>query len=480
MSRQSPGAPPPDDSDATALAEAVRHGTVSAADLMRASLEQARDDPFDAISHLDAESGMAAAEAFDAGFAAGDPAFRNAPFAGLPFLAKDLGNPAAGLSIHAGSRAIAQRVAAADEDSVLFRRFRTSGLIPFGTTAVPAFGLSLTCEPETGPPTRNPWDPQRSAGGSSGGAAAAVASGMVALAHATDAAGSTRVPAACCGLVGLKASRGAISNAPAFSNHIMGITSELVLARSVRDVRNALVAVSGHSVGPYGDPVSRGVPVRTARIAVVDTAPTGLGLEQAEAVRDCAARLEAFGHSLVETDIAHLDTLADGAARTVRTILTVSLAGWLESLRIGDREVSPVAAATVREGRRLSAVDLFATDVTAARIAHGCWQLFETADAIVMPMLGGPPPPVGAMSTDHGNTDLLWRQMAEIAPRAPLANIAGLPALSLPHGVDADGLPLSVQLIGPIGADLLLLDLAQHLEADLPWTYPHPIAGAPA
>ena len=472
--------PAPPAADATALAEAVRHGAVSARDLMRASIERARSDPFGAVSHLDAGLGLAAAEAFDARFAADEPEARHAPFAGLPFLAKDLGNPAAGLPVHGGASAVAARVPAEADDSVIFERFRASGLLPFGTTAVPAFGLSLTCEPETGPPVRNPWAPQRSPGGSSGGAAAAVAAGIVALAHATDAAGSIRVPAACCGLVGLKPSRGMTSNAPAFSNHIMGITGELVLARSVRDVRNALVAVSGHGLGPYGDPNLAGVPVKGLRIAMVDTAPTPLGPQQAETISRLAALLKAQGHRITEIDVALLDQLSNDAARITRTLLTVSLTNWLEILGIGDSEVSPLVAATAEEGRGLSAVDLFTADIAAARTAHGCWWLFETADLVLMPMLGGSPPTIGSIPTDHRDTDRLWQQMAEIAPRAPLANVAGLPALSLPHGVDADGLPLSVQLIGPIGADLLLLDLAQHIEEAAPWRYPRPIAGAPA
>ncbi len=480
MPSQSHNDPSPAGLDATALAEAVRHGVVSAPELMRASIERARQDPLGALCHLDPDMGMAAADTFEAHFSTDDPAARNAPFAGLPFLAKDLGNPAKGLPVQAGSKAVAERVSPEAEDSLLFSRFRAAGLLPFGTTAVPAFGLSLTCEPETGPPARNPWDPTLSPGGSSGGAAVAVASGIVALAHATDAAGSTRVPAACCGLVGLKPSRGLVPNAPDFRNHIMGITGELVLARSVRDVRNALTAVSGHAVGPYGDPNLTGIPVKGLRIAVVDTAPTALGAEQADAVRRCAALLKTQGHRIVDTDVATLNRLADDAAHIVRMILTASMTSWLEVLQIGDNDVSPLVAATVGEGRRLSATDLFVADVNAARTAHGCWQLFQTADLILMPMLGGPPPAIGSMPADHRNTDRFWEHMAEIAPRTTLANIAGLPALSLPHGTDSNGLPLAVQLVGPIGSDLLLLDLAQHIEAAAPWSYPAAIAGAPA
>ncbi|MCR9139649.1 MAG: amidase family protein [Alphaproteobacteria bacterium] len=465
--------------DATAIAEAVRHGEISATHLMKASIERARQDPHGALCHLDADMGMAAAVAFDDRHSASDTTARGAPFAGIPFLAKDLGNGAKGLPVHAGSGAMAKRVSPAAQDSALFRRFKNAGLMPFGVTGVPPFGLALTCEPDNGPPVRNPWNPDYSPGGSSGGAASAVASGIVAIAHATDAAGSIRVPAACCGLVGLKPSRGMTSNAPDFSNHLMGATGELVLARSVRDIRAALVSVCGHTSGPYGDITLSGVPVKGLRIAVVDTAQTPLGEEQAQAVRDTASLLEDHGHTIVGMDVAELDHLSSQASGIVRTILTVSLANWLETLGIANREVVALAAATAEEGRRLSAMELFVADGNAARIAHGCWQLFGGLDLILMPMLGAGTPKVGSMPVDRRNTNKHWKRMEEIAPRAALANIAGIPALSVPRGLDEHGMPLAVQLIGPIGADLLLLDVAQQIEAASPWAHRHPIAGAP-
>ncbi len=465
--------------DATALGEAVRHGAVSAAELMDASITAAGNDSFGALCHLDADMGRAAAAAFDKAIAADDPSARGAPFAGVPFLAKDLGNAARGLPVHAGSPAVAARVSPASEDSLLFKRFRDAGLVPFGVTTVGEFALSLTSQPAGGPPAKNPWNPEYSAGGSSGGAAAAVSSGIVALAHGTDAAGSIRVPAAGCGLVGLKPSRGMTSNAPEFSNHLMGIAGELALARSVRDIRAALVSVTGHTMGPYGDITLSGVPVKGLRVAMVDTVPTPLGEEQAEAVRTTASLLTDHGHTIVETDIAALDALSQRASSIGRTMLTVSLAGWLDALGIADSEVGALVATTAGEGRRLSATELLAADVDAASIAHGCWQLFSGVDLIVMPMLGGGAPKLGAMPTDHRDIDAHWSRMEEIAPRAILANIAGIPALSLPRGLDRDGMPLAVQLIGPIGADLLLLDVAQQIEAAAPWSYPHPLAGAP-
>ncbi|MCP4319660.1 MAG: amidase [Hyphomicrobiales bacterium] len=464
--------------DATALAEAVRHGDTSAVALMEASIGRAQSDPHGAICHLDPQMGLDAAKLFDKRLASSDPEARKAPFAGVPFLAKDLSNTARGLPVHAGSKALAKRVGPTEADSLIFQRFRQAGLLPFGVTTTPEFGLALTSEPPGGPVARNPWNPDFSPGGSSGGAAGAVASGIVALAHASDAAGSIRVPAACCGLVGLKPSRGMTSNAPDFGNHLMGITGELVLARSVRDIRAALVAVSGHTMGPYGEVTLSGVPVKGMRIGIVDAVPGNTGTEQAEAVRSIASLLQEQGHTIVDVDTSALNALAEAADGIVSTILSVSHATWLDEFEIPDREISPIAAEVAKAGRAISGPALFLAGETAARVAYGCWKLFENIDAIAMPMLAGPPPKVGAMPPDRTDTDALWEQMATIAPRTALANTAGIPALSLPRGLDTSGLPLSVQMIGPIGADLLLLDIAQNLEASAPWHYPADIAGA--
>ncbi|MCY6383627.1 amidase [Hoeflea prorocentri] len=467
-------------SDATALAEAVRHGELSATALMEASIERAQSDPFGCICHLNIQMGRNAAAAFDKRLAEGDPAAVNAPFAGLPFLAKDLGNGAKGLPVYAGSKALAKRLGPEEHDSLTFERFRQAGLLPYGVTTTPEFGLALTSEPPGGPVARNPWNTEYSPGGSSGGAAAAVASGIVAMAHATDAAGSIRIPAACCGLVGLKPSRGLTSNAPDFGNHLMGITGDLVLARSVRDVRLALVAISGHTMGPYGELSLSGVPVKGLNLGLVDKMKWPLAGDQAEAVRAAASRLEERGHTIVDLCEDTLDTLAETADRIVRTMLSVALAGWFDALSIAEDEVTPIAAAVAQEGRGLPATDLFQAEADAAGLAYACWKLFDGIDAIIMPTLAGPPPKVGAMSLDKTDTNTFWDQMTSIAPRAALANAAGLPALSLPHGRSTSGLPLSLQLVGPIGSDLLLLDIARELEVASRWTYPADIAGTNA
>lgn len=239
--------------DATSLAEAIRTGRLTALEAMEASLAAAgRWAETGAIVHLDPTLGRAAAENADHRLRR-LPNAQAAPFIGVPSLAKDLGGPFAGLPVAAGSN-MCERSAAVAADSDLAARLRAAGLCFFGLTTVPEMGLSLASEPLTGPVCRNPLATDRTPGGSSGGAAAAVAAGIVAIAHATDAGGSIRVPAACCGLFGLKASRGVMPAGPSFGNHLGGIASELALCRSARDLATIFEAAAGHARGPFADP----------------------------------------------------------------------------------------------------------------------------------------------------------------------------------------------------------------------------------
>ena len=208
--------------DGLALAAAIASGGMNARAALEASLARAAETQANGALHYVApELGRAQADGWDERPSRGG---RRAPFAGVPFLMKNLGSPARGLPVTLGSLAVP--AIAEPEDSDLAARFRGAGLIPYGVTTVPEFGLALSSEPPGGPCARNPYDPSRTPGGSSGGAAAAVADGIVALAHATDAGGSIRVPAACCGLVGLKPTRGATPGGPGFGNHLGGVASE--------------------------------------------------------------------------------------------------------------------------------------------------------------------------------------------------------------------------------------------------------------
>jgi amidase len=452
---------PPDASvqDATSLAAAIASGQTTAPVVMEAALAAASASNLGAIAHLDAAMGRAGAIVPGSG-----------PFAGVPFLGKDLGSAARGLPVAAGSSALRRRVGAPGQDSALFARFRAGGLVPFGLTTVPEFGLALTSDP-----ARNPFDPNLSPGGSSGGAAAVVAAGIVAIAHATDAAGSIRMPAACCGLVGLKPSRGAVPGGPDFNNHLMGLASELVVARSVRDVVTAFRMAAGQARGPSGDvaPVPFPLPLRVALCL-----PDRCGPAQKAAAQRAAKALQSLGAQV--DDQPAPDAEGAAAARIARVILTASMAEWMGALGIADDEISPLSAAVTVEGRAMTAATLFAASREMAQLSHRVWAMFDRVDILVSPVLAGSPPAVGAFDMSRGDPDAHFAQMEVTAPNAALANVAGCPALVLPFGTDEAGLPVGVQLMGAIGSDLALLSWGERLAGLAPpLRFPSAIAGHP-
>jgi amidase len=449
--------------DATALAGAIRAGRVDPGALAAAVGAAARArSTLGAVVTLFDEGKMEAA--IREGVASGGP------FAGVPLLAKDLGAPAAGLRQGVGSEALRTRLPAADRagEGRLMRHFRAAGLAPVGLSTVPEFGFALSSEPPGGPVARNPFDETRTPGGSSGGAAAAVASGIVALAHGTDAAGSIRVPAACCGLWGLKPSRGAEAAGPIFANHLMGIASEGVLARSLRDVVTAFEATR----------------VTRAEADLPATPCIGLALSErcsavdAGAAHGIAGMLHNAGCKIVE--IAAPDALGCAVHALIGQILAVALATGLDALGIPDDEISPLATANRARGRSFSGTEVFAMTNRLAELSDATHRaLFSDCDVVLAPILSGPPPPIGSFPTDHTDIDAHLAKMEAMAPNAALANLAGLPALAIPAGM-AEGLPVGVQLIGPPQSDRALLSLAAKIAPELPPVpYPYAIAGLP-
>lgn len=443
--------------DATSLAAAIASGQTTARAVMEAALQRAAElEHLGLIGRLEPELGERQVHAYP-----------NIAFHGVPFLGKDLGSGAAGLTPCAGSLALRKRLPEIKEDSELFNRFRASGLVPFGLTTVPEFGLSLTSDP-----ARNPWNENLTPGGSSGGAAGAVAAGIVAMAHATDAAGSIRVPAACCGLVGLKPSRGASVGGPLFGNYLMGIASEFVLARSVRDI----ATLYDHALWGRGDAApAEGLFPQHPRIGLA--IPDRCGPDQIRAVRAAAEALVVARCTL--TVIRSPDALGARASALARLILSVSLAEWLDGLGVDLDEVSPLAAAVASEGRKVPATKLFAASREMMQLSHELSHFMRGQTLILSPVLSGPPPFVGHFDMKTTDVSAHFARMGAMAPNAALANIAGLPALALPFGM-AGGMPVGVQLMGPLGSDRHLLRIGARLEKLAPkLTFPYAIAGHP-
>ncbi|WP_370675903.1 amidase [Pleomorphomonas sp. PLEO] len=468
--------------DATALAEAIRTGRLTASEAMAASLAAAasRSD-LGALCHIDADLGRREAAAADEEHRTDPDRFSSRPFGGVPTLAKDLGGPFAGLPVVAGSRLFARhRPDAADSD--LGGRFRVAGLLPFGLTTAPEFGLSLASEPEIGPLARNPLDSMRTPGGSSGGAAAAVAAGIVAIAHATDAGGSIRVPAACCGLVGLKPSRGVMPAGPAFGNHLGGIASELCVSRSVRDSASLLSVVAGKTRGPFAD-VSLAEP-KAGPLKIALLSETGPDFpttpERSVAIEAAGRFLEASGHRLVPIAWSDVATMASASARLFYDLVATNLAALSETDGIDISLTEPMTQAFAKRGRALSAAAFWRSQTAGVLVSRNLWRLFDRVDVLLAPMLATAPPPIASFPSDHDDTDLHLNRMISLAPLATLGNISGFPALTMPFGADADGLPLPVQMFAPLGADRQLLSLAAMLEQDDRWQHRFPVAGLPS
>ncbi|MBX5131980.1 amidase [Rhizobium lentis] len=464
--------------DATELAAAIRRGSLSAAEAMQASLKRAaRRESLGAIAYLDAAMGLADAHASDRERRSASDHFSARPFAGVPTLAKDLGGPFRGLPVTAGSRLLERK--GGEADSNLAFRFRDAGFCLFGLTTSPEFGLSLASEPATGPICRNPLDPARTAGGSSGGAAAAVAAGIVAIAHATDAGGSIRVPAACCGLVGLKPTRGAIPGGPSFGNHLGGIASELAVCRSVRDTALIFDRLSGNSRGPVPDPAPTDIDNGRLRIGLLtDTGPTyPTEGSRLAAVEDAARMLESDGHLIVPLAWADFEWSIAASRRAFADIVSVNLSALIEAAGLEESRAEPLTQAFAARGRALSASMLWNTLNDAVLVSHAFWALFDKVDCILMPMLASAPLAIGSFPSDHADTNLHLERMAAFAPLACLANISGFPALTLPFGQDEHAMPLPVQLIASMGQEPRLLSLAARLEAEARWQHRFPVAG---
>ena len=454
--------------DATALAQAIAKGVLTAREAMDAAIEAAEKwRPLGAIAYLDPELGRSNATAFD----------HKAPFAGVPSLFKDLGGPCAGLPIRLGSRACAD--APRELDSELAARLRKAGLNFFGTTTVPEFGMALSSEPIDGPLARHPFDDKLSPAGSSGGAAAAVAGGIVSISHATDAGGSIRVPAATCGLIGLKPSRGAMPAGPHFGNYLAGIASEFALCRSIRDAKVLFPLVAGNTESFLPDVAfTSDKSLSKLRIGIVsgDLAKYPVTEERQQVVADAARFLETQGHTVRTIDAGTLAPLIDASAVAFDRIISANLASAIDAFSIDEAKLERLTQAVASRGRKMSAVELYDAMNGGVMTAYQLWQIFHDVDVLITPMLACGPQPIGSYPMDHDDVDSHWHKMNAFAPYAALANISGFPALSMPFGEDANGMPLAIQLIAPMGADNLLLNLGELMEEDHRWQHKFGVA----
>jgi amidase len=466
--------------DATAQAALVRSGELEAGDLVDVAIAR--------IEALDPTLNAVVTTAFDQARDAVAAGLQQGPFTGVPFLLKDLAVEAAGMRFCEGSRFLRDNVSTVDSEHVV--RLRRAGLVVLGKTNTPEFGLRPTAEPALFGPTANPWDHSLIAGGSSGGSAAAVASGMVPMAHGNDAGGSLRIPASACGVFGLKPTRARNTLGPLYGDAFMGWAVEHALTRSVRDSAALLDATSGPMAGdpyaaptperPYADEVGR----PPGRLRVAWSALTDRGGEPQPECRAALDRtvqlLTDLGHDVVERDMTELDERIGAAIGVVYGAATV----WIEKYwtrhlgrEPGPDDLEPFTWALHEHGRRVSGGDLLlaVTDlqVFSRRIAG----VFEDVDAWLCPTLATLPLPLGVMQVDPEDP---WAGNQESARMVgyPLvvANITGNPAMSVPLDWTAEGIPIGVNVMAGFGREDLLFRLAGQLEEARPWRDRHPPA----
>jgi amidase len=467
--------------DATAQAELVSSGEATPAELIDAAIERAeRVNPeINAIIHdHSAQAREQAAGAIPDG-----------PFTGVPFLLKDLGAAFAGQPLHLGMNLLKEAGFDSPVDTTLAQRFRAAGLVSIGKTNTPELGIVATTEPAAYGATKNPWDTSRTPGGSSGGSAAAVAAGIVPMAHANDGGGSIRIPASNCGLVGLKPTRQRISEGPLIGDVMSGVTVELCVSRSVRDTARLLEAVHGPAPG---DPYVAPPPLRPytdelddetggLRIGILDEALIE-GVEVAapcrEAVASAAKLCESLGHSIEDGSIGDVLPTGEGGPDLEETFLTRWAAGQAATLtQLGMLVGRPVTADDVERLTWDMAVIGHERDSSRYLLDVGLHQVlsrmvagwFESGyDLLLTPTLAEVAPKLGEIDTSLPDL-AAYRRCLPSGAFTALFNLTGQPGISLPLHQTDEGVPVGVQFVAPFGREDLLIRIAAQLEKAAPW-----------
>ena len=458
--------------DAVGLAGLVARGETTPEALLEAAIErvEARNGAVNAVT----------ARLYDYGRRAIAEGLPDGPLKGVPYLLKDLGASLAGCPTTRGCKFFEDVVPA--EDSELVKRLKRAGVVIFGRTNTCELGLSLTCEPQLHGPTKNPWDPARISGGSSGGAAAAVGARMLPAAHASDGFGSIRAPAACCGLVGLKPTRGRNTMAPYMGEGLNGLSTEHAVTLSLRDSAAILDATRGPG---GGDPYSAAPPARpfldeagadpgSLRVAFTRRTPNGAPVE-ADALRvleETASLAADLGHRVEEADPA-----IDGGA-VVRTFLTLMAANTAVNLAshpsagraAREDEVERITWLSAKMAESVSGADYVRATQTMHRLGRQMADFHRGYDILLTPGLAtGTAVKLGWLDMTMDDVDEYWRRVFHFSPFTVWFNITGQPAIMLPIGTNADGLPVAVQAVAPYGDEATLFRFSAQLEAARPW-----------
>ena len=468
--------------DGTAQADLVRKKQVRPIELVDAAIER--------IQRVNPEINAVITPMYDQARTAAEGPIPEGPFTGVPFLLKDLGPMYAGVRQAMGSALM--KFVVAPIDSELTKRYKAAGLLTWGKTNTPEFGLVPTTEPKLFGPSRNPWDTSRTTGGSSGGSAAAVAAGIVPMAHANDGGGSIRIPASCCGLFGLKPTRARVSLAPMFGDQLSGLTIDHAVTRSVRDSAALLDATAGPVPGdPYWAPPPErpyiqevGADPGKLRIAYTDKKLYGEGKlhpDCAAAVQDAVKLCEELGHEVTEAAPSlNGDQLVEaftaiwqaGVANTIKAI--AQLIGRMPN----DDEIEPLTKTLYEEGKDIDAASYLIAVSQMQVMARQVAAFHEQYDLWLTPTLGEPPVPLGTFESTPDDPMSGFTRAAEFVPFTPLQNATGQPAMSVPLYWNDEGLPIGVHFVGRFGDEATLFRLASQLEDARPWAHKRPPVSA--
>ncbi len=460
-----------EDYDGLGLAELVNSKQISAIEILEAAIErvEARNPVVNAVVQ----------KLYDYGRKQIEIGLPEGPFTGVPFLLKDLGSALAGAITTRGSKFFSNLPPLKD-DSLHVTRIKAGGMVLFGKTNTCEIGLSLTCEPQLHGASKNPWDISRTPAGSSGGASAAVSSRMIPIAHASDGFGSIRAPAASCGLIGLRPTRGRNTQWPYAGEGMMGFSIEHAVSLTVRD--NAALLDLTMGSGP-GDPYSAPPPLHRyldeaktdpgrLKIAFTKHSPNGapVDAEYLKALDDCAELCEDLGHSVEE---ANPKIEGEALIPTFRVISAVNALNAISTHPSGKRpdsgEVENVVGNTIAIAEKIDGLTLMNATQTAHRIGRQMAAFHKNYDILLTPGLGTLPPKLGWLDMMLDDLDEYWRRVFEFSPFTVWFNTTGQPAMMLPLGSNPDGFPLAVQAVGRFGDEGTLFRLAGQLEAARPW-----------
>jgi amidase len=469
--------------DATALAALVRQKQVKAIELVEAAIER--------IERLNPTLNAVVTPMYEQAREAAAGKFPDGPFAGVPFLLKDLGAPYAGVRMTMGTAFLCNFVP--DHENELVTRLKRAGLIIVGKTNTPELGILPTTEPRLFGPSHNPWDIDRTPGGSSGGSAAAVAARIVPMAHGNDGGGSIRIPASCCGLFGLKPTRARNPLGPDFGDIFSGLVIDHAVTRSVRDSAGLLDATAGPDVGdPYwAPPPTRpflqevGADPGRLRIAFTARTPTNVNVKVhtdcVSAMQDAAALCADLGHEVVE---AAPEVNGELVTQTFMLLWSAGCAWTIDGLGLAMRQTptqdqfEPLTWALYEMGRQHSASSYLLSLTFLQRMARNIARFFLKYDVLLTPTLAEPPVPLGSFDSPPENPLQGLRRAETFVPFTPICNATGQPAMSVPLYWNAQGLPVGVHFVGRFGDEATLFRLAAQLESARPWASRRPPVSA--